>query len=178
MLAEAGIIRPYSPVTLARLVRTVQQWGLGPAGAFLAASVVGGDKVWLVDELGELTFNEVDRRTNALARALRAHGVESGSSVAIMARNHRGFVDATVAAAKLGADVLFLNTAFSGPQLADVAQREKPRALIYDHEFGELIRAAMEVRDSGTFDFAARATPYAKLNQLFDDFERRQQHDR
>ena len=32
-----------------------------------------------------------------------------------MARNHRGFVDASLAAAKLGADMLYLNTAFAGP---------------------------------------------------------------
>ena len=142
VLAEAGIIRPYSPLTLARLVRTVQQWGMGPAGAFLAASVVGGDRVWLVDELGELTFADVDRRTNALARALRAHGVESGSSVAVMARNHRGFVDATIAAAKLGADVLFLNTAFAGPQLVEVLEREDPVVVIHDEEFTGLVEKA------------------------------------
>src|SRR3712207_4054065 len=115
---------------------------MGPAGAFLAASVVGGDRVWLVDELGELTFADVDRRTNALARALRAHGVESGSSVAIMARNHRGFVDASIAAAKRGADVLFLNTAFAGPQLVAVFEREDPVEVIHDEEFTGLVEKA------------------------------------
>ena len=43
-----------------------------------------------------------------------------------MCRNHRGWIDAVVACSKLGANALFLNTAFSGPQLADVAEREKP----------------------------------------------------
>ena len=43
-----------------------------------------------------------------------------------MCRNHRGFVDASVAAAKLGADILYLNTAFAGPQLVDVLEREQP----------------------------------------------------
>ena len=43
-----------------------------------------------------------------------------------MARNHRGFVEATVAAAKLGADLIYLNTAFAGPQLVDVLEREQP----------------------------------------------------
>ena len=59
-----------------------------------------------------------------------------------MCRNHRGFIDAVIACSKLGANVLFLNTAFSGPQLTDVAKREKPKALIYDHEFEELIHDA------------------------------------
>ncbi len=60
--------------------------------------------------------------------------------VAIMCRNHRGFIEATVACAKLGASVLYLNTAFAGPQIADVLRREAPVALIYDEEFAGLVR--------------------------------------
>ena len=37
-----------------------------------------------------------------------------------MCRNHRGFVDALVAANRIGADILLLNTSFAGPALADV----------------------------------------------------------
>ena len=32
------------------------------------------DRVWVIDERGDLTFREVDRRTNALARALQKLG--------------------------------------------------------------------------------------------------------
>ena len=88
-----------------------------------------------MDERGALTFAEVDARTNALARALREAGVGEQDGVAIMCRNHRGFIEATVACAKLGASVLYLNTAFAGPQIADVLRREAPVALIYDEEF-------------------------------------------
>ena len=59
-----------------------------------------------------------------------------------MCRNHRGFVDATGGVAKLGADVLYLNTAFAGPQLADVLAREKPKAVIHDEEFTGLLAGA------------------------------------
>ena len=41
-----------------------------------------------------------------------------------MARNHRGFVEALIAANRIGADVLLLNTSFAGPALAEVLQRE------------------------------------------------------
>ena len=54
-----------------------------------------------------------------------------------MCRNHRGFIDATVACSKLGAHALYLNTAFAGPQITEVVKREKPVALIYDAEFEE-----------------------------------------
>ena len=55
--------------------------------------------------------------------------------MAIMIRNHRGFIDTTVACSKLGAHALYLNTTFSGPQITEVVEREKPEALVYDAEF-------------------------------------------
>jgi acyl-CoA synthetase (AMP-forming)/AMP-acid ligase II len=58
-----------------------------------------------------------------------------------MCRNHRGFIDATIACAKLGASALYLNTAFAGPQIADVLAREDPVAVVYDEEFSDLVRA-------------------------------------
>ena len=63
-----------------------------------------------------------------------------------MCRNHRGWVEAYVGPNKLGAHALFLNTAFSGPQLADVAEREGPVAVIFDEEFADVLAAAAEGR--------------------------------
>ncbi len=142
VLLESRIIRPYPPLTLAKAGRVIQQWGTGPAGGFLAMATLMPDRIWLIDELGELTFREVDRRTNALARGLEELGVKEGDSVALMARNHRGFVEASVAAAKLGADLLYLNTAFAGPQLVDVLERENPAVVIHDQEFTEMLEKA------------------------------------
>src|SRR5207247_9381682 len=64
----------------------------------------------------------------------------------MMCRNHRGFIDATVACSKLGAHSLYLNTAFAGPQITDVVRREQPIALIYDAEFEALTHDAGERR--------------------------------
>ena len=142
VLTGAGIVRPYSPAVLAGLALTLRRWGTGPAGGFAALAVRAPDDVGLVDELGSLTFGELHRRSNALADSLARRGVGEGDSVALMCRNHRGFVDATVAVAKLGADTLYLNTAFAGPQLADVLEREKPTVVIHDEEFTELLSGA------------------------------------
>ena len=62
--------------------------------------------------------------------------------MALMCRNHRGFVDATIAVSKLGADLLYLNTAFAGPQLVDVLEREEPTVVIHDEEFTDLLAEA------------------------------------
>lgn len=142
VLAGSGVVRPYSPLVLARLALTLRAWGPGPAGGFTALAIREPERTGLVDELGSLTFAQLHARSNALARALADLGVREGDGVAIMARNHRGFVDATVAAAKLGADLLFLNTAFAGPQLVQVLERDRPMVLIHDEEFTELVAAA------------------------------------
>ena len=73
--------------------------------------------------------------------ATAGDGVEAGDAVAVMCRNHRGFVEAIFACAKLGATVLLMNTDFAGPQLAGVVERERPKALIYDSEFSGAARA-------------------------------------
>jgi fatty-acyl-CoA synthase len=100
----------------------------------------------VIDELGTLTFRDVHRRTNALANALRNNGLGAGDNVGVMCRNHRGFVEATIALSKLGAHSLYLNTAFAGPQLADVAKREGASVLIYDEEFTDLLAEAGKKR--------------------------------
>jgi len=153
VLGASGIVRPLTPMTLARIGRTLRDWGTGPAGGFTAMALRDPHRIGLVDELGSLTFGEMHRRTNALARALADLGVREGDSVAIMCRNHRGFVDACVASAKLGADILLLNTAFAGPQLVDVLERERPSVVIHDQEFtGLLANADQGVRILGWVD--------------------------
>ncbi|MFI6030377.1 acyl-CoA synthetase [Amycolatopsis magusensis] len=95
--------------------------------------------VGLVDELGPLTFKQLDDRSNALARAWADRGIGVGTMVAALCRDHRGLVLATLATGKLGARLLLMNTGFAKPQLTDVAQREQVKALVYDEEFTELL---------------------------------------
>jgi acyl-CoA synthetase (AMP-forming)/AMP-acid ligase II len=141
-LIEAGVFRPQRPDKLVRLALALQKWGPTPAAGYSASAIRYPNDLAIVDELGTLTFAEVHRRTNALANALSEAGIGEGDGVAIMCRNHRSFVEATVACSKLGAHALYLNTAFAGPQITDVVQREKPAALIYDEEFEELTHDA------------------------------------
>ena len=141
-LVETGIFRPSRPDKLLRVGVALQKWGPTPAAGYTASAIRYPDETAIIDELGTLTFREVHERTNALAHALSDHGILEGDGVAIMCRNHRGFIDATVACSKLGANALYLNTAFAGPQITDVVAREKPVAIIYDAEFEELIHDA------------------------------------
>jgi acyl-CoA synthetase (AMP-forming)/AMP-acid ligase II len=146
MLAETGVLRPTRPDKALRIANAVRRWGPTPAAGYTASAVRDPHGTAIVDELGTLTFEEVHRRTNALAHSLSDAGVKEGDAVAIMIRNHRGFIDATVACSKLGAHALYLNTAFAGPQITEVVKREKPVALVYDAEFEELTHDAGQRR--------------------------------
>ena len=142
--SDVGLIRPMRPDKLARVVERYVRLGASPALGSASNAITVPDHVAIIDEAGSLTWERTHRRSNALARALRDEGVEKGDGVAIMCRNHRYFIEATMACAKLGAVALYLNTAFAGPQLADVMKREDPAVLIYDQEFTELLSGASE----------------------------------
>jgi acyl-CoA synthetase (AMP-forming)/AMP-acid ligase II len=142
VLVDAGVVRPMRPDRAWGVLRTIQKWGRSPAAGSISLAERFPDEPMIVDELGTLTFSEVHTRTNALAHALSDAGIVEGDGVGIMCRNHRGFVEATVAVSKLGANSLLLNTAFAGPELTDVVKREKPKGLVYDEEFSGLLSEA------------------------------------
>jgi fatty-acyl-CoA synthase len=161
-LLGTRILRPMRPDKAVRMIATLSRWGPTPAAAYAGAAVQFPDRTAIIDERGAVTFGEIQRRTNALANELRARGVGEGDGVAIMCRNHRGFIEATVACAKLGAGALYLNTSFAGPQIADVVEREDPVALIYDEEFEALVGEA----GGGRKRFLAWTEPGADRSEI------------
>ena len=84
-----------------------------------------------------MTYADLWFGTDGIARGLRRRGVGAGSTVGILARNGRVFVQSVVAAAKVGADVVYLNTGFAGPQLADVVAHEGVDTILHDDAFAE-----------------------------------------
>ncbi|HEY7949782.1 MAG TPA: AMP-binding protein [Solirubrobacterales bacterium] len=139
VLREAGVLGLSRPDRAAKVAATFLRWGASPATGVATAAHKYPHETMLIDERGSLTFERVHRRTNALAHAFAGMGIGPGDGIGIMCRNHRGFVEATLAAAKLGASALYLNTMFAGPQLVEVMRREGPKALVYDEEFTGLL---------------------------------------
>jgi fatty-acyl-CoA synthase len=154
VLHEAGILAPVRPDKAMRIGSTFLRWGASPATGIATAAIHHPHELALVDERGSLSFERLHRRSNALAHSFAAMGIGYGDGVGIMCRNHRGFVEATLATAKLGASALYLNTMFAGPQLAEVTRREGPKALVYDAEFADLLE--------GVEDSVARVVGWAE----------------
>jgi len=142
-IAESSAVRPIRPDRLVRALQAQRRFGSSVATALAAGAALHGERVAVLDELGPVTFTELDREARLVAGALYEHfELRAGQRVAIMCRNHRGFVQAAAAAARLGCDLVPLNTDFAGPQLADVLAREQVAAAIHDEEFEPIFDAA------------------------------------
>ncbi|MFT4125011.1 MAG: AMP-binding protein [Gordonia sp. (in: high G+C Gram-positive bacteria)] len=139
------------PDRYARMALNLRRHG-GPSpvsGIGLAAARTP-HHVALIDEVGRLTWAELDRRTDALAAGLTEvlgatpspHRPGAPARIAIMCRNHRGLIESLAASSRIGADAILLNTGFAGPQCAEVIKRERVDLLIVDDEFASLVSAA------------------------------------
>jgi fatty-acyl-CoA synthase len=138
LCVRSGLARPELPHRLAQMLLAFERHGM-LAGAVTIGAIRHGDRVAINDERGELSYKELDQRSNALANAWRDRGFEPGEGVAVLVRNHRGFLDAVFAGAKCGAKIILLNTSFAGPQIREVAEREGTDLLVYDDEYSETL---------------------------------------
>ena len=149
-MSRARLLAPMRPDKYLRIAAAMQRENMGITSGFAAAAQRCPDRPGLVDELGTLTWREIDQRADAFAAGLQALPSGKPHVLGIMARNHRGFVEALIAANRIGADVLLLNTSFAGPALAEVVQREDADAVIYDEEFTEIVDRALADKPDAT----------------------------
>ncbi|OBA58937.1 acyl-CoA synthetase [Mycobacterium sp. 1100029.7] len=149
-LRRAGMIAPMRPDRYLKMAAAMRREGMGMTVGFAGAAQRCPDRPALIDEVGTLTWRELDARINALGAALQ--GLPSGQPqvIGIMCRNHRGFVEVLVAANRIGSDVVLLNTSFAGPAMAEVVNREGVDAAIYDEEFAATVDRALTDRPDAT----------------------------
>ncbi len=139
-LHETGII---DLANLGVTLQTVKNSGVYGPQATIA--IQGGRKYpslpAVVDERGTLTYRQVDDMSTALARGLEKLGVDEGSVVGVLCRDHRGLIIAMAACGKVGARLVLMNTGFAKPQFAQVCEREGVKVVLHDSEFLSLLDA-------------------------------------
>ena len=135
---RAGLVGIEPPHRVLRHLVSLERYGM-IGGVLPVSAARHSDRLAVVDERGELSYKELDERTNALANAWRERGLKPGEGVTVLVRNHRGFLDAVFAAAKCGSRVILLNTSFAGPQIREVAGREGTDLLVYDDEYTDTL---------------------------------------
>jgi fatty-acyl-CoA synthase len=137
--ARTGVLAPVRPDRMLGMVRGLRAWGGNAAGLYAAGAARHPDRAAVIDERETVSFAEINRRSSIIAAELGALGIGEQDAVALLVRNSAAFVVATVAATKIGANILYLNTGFAGPQLGDVLESEKAAAIIADDEFSESV---------------------------------------
>lgn len=148
-MRRAGLITAMRPDKYLRIAAAMARENMSVTSGFAAAAQRCPNRPGLVDELGTLTWQQVDQQADALAAGLQALPGGEPKVVGIMARNHRGFVLSLIAANRIGADVLLLNTSFAAPAMAEVLVRETDgmtSAVIYDEEFTGTLDQALAGR--------------------------------
>ncbi|HEX2316371.1 MAG TPA: AMP-binding protein [Thermomonospora sp.] len=138
---NAGMLTPVRPDRALRIPLQFRRFGPTPAaiGAVAALRRPGGTA--LIDDRGPMTYEDLERHARALASTL-AERLAGDVPIGILCRNHRGFVQALLAASRLGTDVVPLNTDFSARQLGEVLRREGVDLLVHDAEFGDVVEAS------------------------------------
>jgi len=146
-LLRAGAIGVDLPHRLVQVLQALATYGPFGAAPRIAA-IRHGSYPAIADERGELTYAEFDDAVDRIANAFRAR-LAPGDTVGILCRNHRGPLIVAFAASRAGVNAVWLNTAFSARQAAEVANREGVDLLVHDVEFTDLV-ADVEARH-GTF---------------------------
>jgi acyl-CoA synthetase (AMP-forming)/AMP-acid ligase II len=122
-----------NPIGLVRGAPAMRKWGANPAGIVVAGARQHPDLEAIVDDDESITSADLERRTSTLAHHLATdYAITPDSTIGILSHNRAVVIEAGMAAAKLGADVVYLNSGFSAPQVQEVATREGVDLLISD----------------------------------------------
>jgi acyl-CoA synthetase (AMP-forming)/AMP-acid ligase II len=142
-LVRAGVIRPLVPSRslLGRAIELpLMRPNLGVAIAWQAATQPQAAAV--IDDVGTLSWAELDRRVNRLSQVLLEYGEEDGC-VAFMLRNGREAVECYAAGGRSGLVPVPLNTSATGSEVARILHMQRPSVLIVDTEFDEIVSHAL-----------------------------------
>ncbi|MBN4928146.1 AMP-binding protein [Hoyosella rhizosphaerae] len=138
-ITKAGIVGPMRPDRLGKVAAAWYRLDFTPGGLIAFAAKRNPDHLAVIDDAGTITYGELNDSADALARSLSAEGVKEKERLGILARNHRGFLQTIGASARLGTDLVMLNTGASAGQLASVIEEQKLTWLFIDEEFIELL---------------------------------------
>ncbi len=135
----------FDPATVAAFAAAAAMWGASSATPYAAAAARHPNRLALTDDYGSVSYRQLDWRTSRVAAGLRRTGIKRGASVGLLCRNHRGFVEANVALAKVGCPVIYLNTGLPKAQMDQVIEREGVTAVVADSGLVDRVSAGVKL---------------------------------
>jgi fatty-acyl-CoA synthase len=116
-----------------------RSYGSGLLAAIAASAARYPYALAIVGDDEQVSYQQLWRGSATLAAALADDGVTAEGRVGILCRNSPWFVYSLLAAARLGADVVLLNTGFGPAQLRDTILAEGIDVVLHDDEFVEAV---------------------------------------
>jgi acyl-CoA synthetase (AMP-forming)/AMP-acid ligase II len=132
------------------------------------------DRVFVVRDDVRLTFGEAERRSRKLARGLLAAGAGKGTRIALLLPNGPDWVLAWLAAARIGALVVPMNTFYQARELGYVLRHADVEVLLTAARFlnndylERLERYAPELTAHGPAPLRLRALPYLREVRVWE----------
>lgn len=130
------------------------------------------DRVAVIADSARLTYAELDQRCDRLAAGLTALGITRGDTIGLYLMNGPAYLEAFIAACKLGAVPYNVNYRYRADELRYLFANADSAAIIHGSEFSPLIRAVrgdvpalkltVAVEDGSVADIAG-SVPYADL---------------
>lgn len=120
-------------------------WNLGDLFEGVADAVA--DRLAVVAGDRRLTYRELDERADRLAAVLRARGVGPGDHVALALRNGNEYLEAMLAAFKVRAVPINVNTRYTADELAYLVADAAVVGVIGEPDLAERLVRATEARD-------------------------------
>lgn len=140
-LFKAGILRNRPAKKNAAAGKILLDYRMSMAGLAEQCALDFPGRLAVVDDFGELTYEQVRDQGLNLALNLYAQGIREGNTVAIQARNSRAMVLTLVACGYLGTRPMIVNVASSSTQITNIFADYGAHFFIADAEYAEIAKA-------------------------------------
>ncbi|MCB0978479.1 MAG: AMP-binding protein, partial [Acidimicrobiales bacterium] len=117
---------------------------------------VVGDRDAVVTSTARWTYGDLEERANRLAHVLSGHGVGAGDHVALALRNGNEYLEGMLAAFKLRAVPINVNTRYTTDELTHLLRDADPKVVLHEPDRLDHVRAAVT---EGT-PLLSRGAPY------------------
>lgn len=107
---------------------------------FIDSSVINPDKIALLSDKTEITYDQLKNQIINCGEMLRLQGIKQGDAVLILIPNSPSFVITTLAVLSLGAIAVPSNTNFSEEEIQYYCDSSVASAIIYISELNDIIK--------------------------------------
>jgi acyl-CoA synthetase (AMP-forming)/AMP-acid ligase II len=101
---------------------------------------------------GTWSFSELETRTNRLAHAFLEMGVRAGDRIAILSENRPEFIEATIAAGKIGAILACQNWRLAIPELQHTVSLVEPKLIMVSDQHRSTAKQ-LEIQNAAVLEF-------------------------